>query len=404
MADPNDARDEAPTSPRGGQRGFRLLLTAACLVVVLAGMQAAAAFFVPVVLAFFLSVLSYPLLRRLRNVGLPHWVAMLVTVAVNVGVLALVINAGGNLLVRFQKEIPSYVRGIKKYADEGAGWLELQGVEDAKALVDQALDWQALGSYANNQNLIQGLTSAVGSTVGTVASVVSSTTLVIILMVFILGEAYGTRARLTAIEMAGGPDFSGLTNSASDIQKYLGIKTAISAGTGILAGLWCWMFALPYPLLWGIVAFLLNFIPAVGSLLAGIPPVLVALVQYGPGSAFGVMLGYLAINMALGTFLEPTLLGRRFGASPLVIILSVIFWGWMWGGVGMFLAVPLTMMVKMMLDHSKEFQWLSVAMAKKKVKKGEVTVMANFDLDNEQNEWLGGGASTEIPGRGRSRR
>jgi predicted PurR-regulated permease PerM len=377
------------------ERGFRLLLTAACLVVVLAGMKAAASFFVPVVLAFFLSVLSYPMMRWLREHRVPHWIGVLVTVTVNVGVLVFVIQAGVHLLTRMQHELPYYIKGLKGLLDKGAIWLQNQGAVEAPALLDQMWDWQGLG---NNQNIVQGLTTIMGSTVGTAASVVSTTTVVMILMVFILMEAVGTRGRLAAVKVAGGPDFGQLLESASDIQKYLVIKTSISIVTGFLAGVWCWMFDLPYAVLWGIVAFLMNYIPAVGSIMAGVPPVLLALVTFGFGSAFGVMLGYLGINTALGTFLEPLLLGRRFGASPLVIVTSVIFWGWMWGPVGMFLAVPLTMMVKMMLGHSDEFRWMAVAMAKKKVKKGEVVLMADFDLDGEESELLGGGASTEFRG------
>jgi AI-2 transport protein TqsA len=393
MSDVQQEPDEGILKP-GQERGFRLLLTAACLVVVLAGMKAAAAFFVPVVLAFFLSVLSYPMMRWLRMRRVPHWIGVLVSVLINVGVLVFVIQAAVHLLGRMQNELPSYLRALKSLLDQGAQWMEGQGVKEATTMVNQMWDWQGLG----NQNVVQGLTSIMSSTVGTAASVVSTTTLVMILMMFILMEAVGTRGRFMAIRRAGGPDFGQLLESASDIQKYLVIKTLISAATGLLAGIWCWLFDLPYAVLWGIVAFVMNYIPAVGSILAGVPPVLLALATNGFGSAFGVFLGYLGINTALGTLLEPVLLGHRFGASPLVIVSSVLFWGWMWGPVGMFLAVPLTMLVKMMLGHSDEFRWLSVAMAKKKMKKGEVVLMADFDLPNEEGELLGAGASTELPG------
>ncbi|MCB1209029.1 MAG: AI-2E family transporter [Verrucomicrobiales bacterium] len=392
-------REPDDTTPKGDrQQGFRLLLTGACLVVVLAGMKAAEGFFIPLVLAFFLSILNYPIMRWLRSYGVPNFLGMLLVVTINVGVLGLVINAGSSLLVRFQGDIPDYVRQLKSSVDQGALWLEEQGVKGAVDQVNQALNWQELTQYSANSNFVQGLASVMGSTVGTVASLVSSLTLVLILMVFILMEGAGTMSRFMAIHLAGGPNFSGLANSASDIQKYLGIKTAISAATGLLATLWCMIFDLPYPVLWGLVAFVFNFIPAVGSIVAALPPVLVALIQSGPGSAVGVMIGYLAINFSLGNFLEPTLLGRRFGVSSLVIVLSVLFWGWLWGIVGMFLAVPLTMLLKMMLDHSEEFRWLSVAMSKKKVRGREVE-LADFDLDTEEGEFIGSGATTEIPGR-----
>ena len=151
-------------------------------------------------------------------------------------------------------------------------------------------------------------------------------------------------------------------------------------------------------MLWAILAFVFNFIPAVGSTAACIPAVIEALVMEGVGSALTLGVGYGAINFFLDNFVQPALLGRRFGISPLVIILSVIFWGWMWGPVGMFLAVPLTMVAKVLLDNSEEFRWLSVAMSKKKVKHGEVQ-LSDFDLTLVDDEMIGGGASTEPPPR-----
>ena len=119
--------------------------------------------------------------------------------------------------------------------------------------------------------------------------------------------------------------------------------------------------------LWGMVAFVLNYIPAIGSIIAAIPPVLIALVQVGmgPWHSLGVAIGYLIINVIFGNVIEPMLLGKRFGVSTLVVILSVIFWRWVWGPVGMFLAVPLTMIVMVMLENSKDFRWVAVAMGKK---------------------------------------
>lgn len=381
-----------------GQKGFRLLLAAACMVVVVAGLRAAESFFVPAILAFFFAVLSYPMMRWLMAHRFPHFLAMLLTLAADILFIVLIVMGGSTLLIDFQKDIPAYLVRLKASLEEGAGWLEANGVQGATEMVAQVFDWSAIISYASKQDVMQNIASFMGSTVGTVASFVSTFVIVLILLVFILMEVRGTVGRFTAIQLAGGPNFERAVQSASDIQKYLRIKTAMSAITGLLAFGWCLVFDLPYAPLWGLVAFVFNYVPAVGSIVASIPPALVALGLQGPGSALGVVLGYLAINGAIGNFIEPTLMGRRFGVSSLVIVLSVIFWGWMWGIVGMFLAVPLTMLIKMMLDNSQEFRWISVAMAKKRVRKGEVEV-AGFDLDLEDGEMLGSGASTEIPGR-----
>jgi predicted PurR-regulated permease PerM len=217
---------------------------------------------------------------------------------------------------------------------------------------------------------------------------------VLVVMMFTLMEAPGTRNRAEVVRAAGGPDFSLLMQSATDIQKYLGVKTLISAATGVLAFAWCWMFDLKYPLLWGILAFLFNYVPAVGSTVASVPAIIEALVNHGVGSAVGVGIGYAIINFGLDNFLQPMLMGRKFGISGLVIVLSVLFWGWVWGPIGMFLAVPLTMMMKVILENTNEFRWISVAMAKKKVKHGEVVLETSEFADADI---LGGGAATEPP-------
>jgi len=186
-----------------------------------------------------------------------------------------------------------------------------------------------------------------------------------LLTVFMLSEARMFGRRFNAICEARGPNIQRMLSATKDIQRYLGIKTLVSLLTGFLAGVLCWSVGLEFPLLWGILAFALNYIPAIGSVIAGIPPVMLSLLVTGDWKhAVIVASGYLLINGFLGNFLEPTLLGRRFGLSTLVVVISVIFWGWIWGPIGMLLAVPLTMLVKVAMDNSADFRWIAVAISK----------------------------------------
>ncbi|MCP4662366.1 MAG: AI-2E family transporter, partial [bacterium] len=116
------------------------------------------------------------------------------------------------------------------------------------------------------------------------------------------------------------------------------------------------------PLLWGLTAFICNYIPNVGSILAAVPPVLLAALDMGPAPAVLVAFGYLVINTGVGNFLEPHLMGRQFGISTLVVVLSLIFWGWVWGPVGMLLSLPLTMVLKITLENTEDFRWLAQLM------------------------------------------
>ena len=117
---------------------------------------------------------------------------------------------------------------------------------------------------------------------------------------------------------------------------------------------------LDFPLLWGVVAFMFNFIPTLGSIFAAVPAVLLALLQLGPGPAVIIASGYLLVNVAFGNLIEPTLLGRRLGLSTLVVFVSLVFWGWVWGPVGMLFSVPLTMVVKIALENTADLRWLAV--------------------------------------------
>lgn len=381
-----------------GRKGSQAVVTLACLFVVLTGMKVAANVLVPIVYAFFLAVLSYPMVRWMRRHRVPSGLALGITMLVNLGVLAGLITVGVRLLISFWADLPRYLRGLERYSNDVATWLETNGVEGAKVTVAGVFDWNTLIGYATQQDVMSNLGGFLGSTFGTLATLLASLIMVLIVMMFILMEARGTHSRLQAVHLSGGPDFTGLMRSADDIQKYLSVKTLISALTGVLAGFWCWFFDLHYPLLWALVAFLFNYIPAVGSTAASLPAIAEALVQHGPTTAICVAIGYGGINFCLDNFVQPTLLGNRFGISPLVVILSVIFWGWLWGPLGMFLAVPLTMVLKVLLDNNAEFQWVSVAMAKKKVRHGEVE-MAGYDLHMNEGETIGSGASTETPRR-----
>lgn len=380
------------------QQGHRTLLALACLIVVLTGMKLAASLMVPIALAFFLAVLSYPLIRWLVRWRVPRPLAMLLTVLLIVGTLAGLVNSGIRLIVRFQSDLPESKTALQRNIDGAAAWLEKQGIEGAAKTAKDMLNPDSIIDYLTQENVMTTIGGVLGSTFGTVAVFGGAVFMVLIVMIFILVEAHGTEGRILAIKLAGGPDLSSLMQSVSDIQKYLGIKTAISLGAGLCVGIWCWALDLQYPLLWAIIAFLFHFIPAVGAWLAAIPAIIDGLVQSGWGSAFGVAIGFVIINVSFDSFLQPMLLGRRFGMSTLVIVLSVVFWGWLWGPVGMFLAVPLTMVFKVLLDNSVEFRWLSVAMSKKKVVGTEVQ-LADYDLDIEDAELIGAGATTESPGR-----
>ncbi|MAN96377.1 MAG: hypothetical protein CME08_05260, partial [Gemmatimonadetes bacterium] len=155
------------------------------------------------------------------------------------------------------------------------------------------------------------------------------------------------------------------TKIVREVQAYLGIKTLVSLATGLSIGVLAWLLDLEFPVLLGLIGFVMNYIPTVGSLLAALPALFLSLVQFtSVGHLLLVGGGYGVINMVFGNLIEPNLMGKRLGLSTLVVILSLLFWAWVWGPVGALLAVPLTMIVKIMLENIEDLRWMAILLDK----------------------------------------
>lgn len=342
-----------------------MVLLFAALVIGVAGLKAAQSFFVPVFLAFFIATVSYPITGWLQRHKVPPAVAVLFTVLVDFAFLAAVVVLGvtivGDLQEKWDAEYYDLARAKILEANGAiAGKLDEWGVEDAV----EKLNAFTNENLAELRNIKFGQIWSLGTgVVGRVLTFFATAGVVIVLTIFMLSEAQGFSRRFGAIRAARGPNFERLAGAMQDTQRYLGIKTIISLATGVLAGVLCWVAGIDFFLLWGILAFVMNFIPAVGSLIASVPPILLALIAKDGGTTNAIVVagGYGLINMFLDNFVQPTLLGKRFGLSILVVVLCVLFWGWLWGLIGIVLAVPLTMILKVILDNSDEFRWVAVA-------------------------------------------
>ena len=325
--------------------GTRFLVGAASFVIVVAGLRAAQQLVVPFLLAVFLAVVSVPFMRWLQSKHVPRLVAMLSTVLAAVGVIGLLALVLGRSLNQFAAVAPQYQTRLQELMDSSFGLLNGWGVPTQ--------EWQALDF------LPMGLFDVLGGALGALASFASNTFLVLLAVLFILIEASGFSAKLKAA-FGSGTQFGPLERMTRQVQNYLVIKTAISGATGTVVGLWVAAIGLDFAILWGLVAFLLNFIPNLGSIIAAVPAVLLAVIQLGPGRAAVIAVGYLVVNIVFGNFIEPTLMGRRLGLSTLVVFSSLVFWGWVWGPVGMLFSVPLTMVVKIALENTQDFRWVAV--------------------------------------------
>ncbi len=146
------------------------------------------------------------------------------------------------------------------------------------------------------------------------------------------------------------------------VKRYMAIKTIMSLVTGVCIAIWLSILGIDFAVLWGLIAFFLNYVPNIGSVLAAIPAVMLAFIQLGSTSALLAAAGYIVMNTLIGNILEPRYMGRGLGLSTLVVFLSLVFWGWVLGPVGMLLSVPLTMTLKIALESREETVWLAIVL------------------------------------------
>ena len=339
---------------RDDHPGARLLFIMACLVVVVYGLKFLAPVLLPSSLALFLAVLGLPVMVGLQRRGVPDSLAIFVTFLVILGGFALLGLLASQSFTDLQPQLDRYA-------------VRLEGLQDSWiAGLEARFPNIPIGSYITIDLINPGwVVDFVGNALGRVTQFVTTTFLVLLIMAFMLGEAtvFPEKFRYILGEDAGDEDR--LAKVVSEIQTYLGIKTMVSLATGLILGTWAFVMELDFPVLLGIIAFLLNYIPTVGSIIAAAPAVLLSLILHGTLPHFLlVTMGYVVVNTLFGNILEPNLMGRRLGLSTLVVILSLLFWGWAWGPIGALLSVPLTMIVKIFLENSPDLKWIAILLDK----------------------------------------
>jgi|TARA_B100001059_G_C17787757_1_gene558193 predicted PurR-regulated permease PerM len=324
-----------------------VIVSFAAFVVVIAGMKASTEILVPFLLAVFIAVLCTPLMVWLKVRKVPSSLAVLLVVVMFFLLAATFGTVIGASLSAFYQDLPDYEQKLQLQSQAGVSWLKGMGVE-----VDQSI----IRDYINPSAAMK-MVAQVFSGLG---GVLTNAFLILFSVVFILVEASDFPDKVRRALGHQTTALESFQRFSDSVQRYLLIKTLISIGTGIFAGVALALIGVDYAVLWGLIAFLLNYIPNIGSILAAIPPMLIAMIQLGPMSSLLVAGVYVTINTLFGNVIEPRFMGRSLGLSTLVVFVSLIFWGWVFGPVGMLLSIPLTMVVKIALEGSKQHHWMSV--------------------------------------------
>jgi len=323
------------------------LLGLAAFVIVVAGMKASSSLIVPFLLAMFLAIICAPPLFWMQRKRIPAGLSILFLLfAVLVVWLALATLIGSSFN-DFSKNIDFYQLRLKELSDQLWSYLATWGLEIDPQLVTTFFDpGKLLGLAAN---MLNGL-----------GNMLTNTFFILLTLIFILLEASGFPAKLRAIQNGKESAVEKYMEITKGVNQYLAIKTMTSLATGIIIAIWLSIQGVDFAIMWGVFAFLLNFVPNIGSIIAAVPAVLLALIQLGPMHGAIAATGFLLVNIVIGSIIEPKVTGSGIGLSTLVVFFSLAFWGWILGPVGMLLSVPLTMAVKIVLAGSKSTRWISI--------------------------------------------
>jgi predicted PurR-regulated permease PerM len=323
------------------------MVTVAAFVIVIAGMRAASSILVPFLLSAFIAIICSPVLFWLRRRGVPSGVAVAIVIVGILGIGFLMGALIGTSVKGFSTALPIYQARLQVQTAALIVWLRGLGIEVSDQFLLEYFDPGAVMRL-------------VASTLTGLGGVLTNAFLILLTVAFILLEASSFPSKISTIIGPSNPSLVHAENVVNNVQRYMAQKTLISLATGGSVALLLAFIGVDYPLLWGLLAFILNFIPNIGSFLAAIPAFLLALVQLGLGPALYTALGFTVVNVVFGNLIEPRYMGRGLGLSTLIVFVSLIFWGWVLGPIGMLLSVPLTMTVKIALESTEGTRWLAI--------------------------------------------
>ena len=325
------------------------LVKIAAVVIILAGLIAAKSIVIPILLAIFITILISPLLLWLQDKGLHEGLALLGIVGILVVMMTLIGMLVSSSLHAFSMNLPVYEEKLRVLLSGFERYMSAKGFVFSDTSMSDIINPSKMALFASG--VVKGL-----------GSVLTNGFMILLLVTFMLLEVTAFPKKLQMIHVDASTHAD---EFLSNVKQYMLIKSVFSLMTGVFIYLCLFVLGLDYALLWGVLAFMLNFIPNIGSIIAAVPAVLLALVQLGFIGAIEVAVIFMVVNVVVGSVLEPKYMGKGLGLSTLVVFLSLLFWGWVFGPIGMLLSIPLTIMLKLALQTNSETKWIAVLLGSK---------------------------------------
>lgn len=353
LATPDTARPPlSPVDPAQFQRRLTVA-TLGLLLAVLAGfvLYVCAPILQPLFIAGLLVYLIYPVHQRLVNWRVPSPVAYVLIVATVLGLFWGI----GQLAYRNFVELSDGRLAVYEERLDGLCRRVLRGLPSA---VPDPDNWHVRNLVTFDVGPDSRVRNVFRAAVGNFLEFLTATFVVLIYLIFLIAERVSLPGRIArAFGEARAREVMGVVETINRaVHDYIALKTFVSAIQGALSFAVLAAFGVEFAVMWGVLIFLFNFIPYLGSFVAVSLPILLSFLQYAdePWKPLLITLLLLLVQRVVDNFIEPRLTGRKLGVSPLVVLLSLAFWGWLWGVVGMILAVPLTVIVKIILENIRE--------------------------------------------------
>jgi predicted PurR-regulated permease PerM len=321
---------------------------AACMFII-AGIMYSTAIVTPLLMALFISIICAAPITWLRNKKVPQSLAIFLVL---IGIIVIFIGFGeliSTSLSSFSENIPTYEENLKKMGSQLSLFLNDKGI---------LLSLDKMSNLFNPSKLM-GATAGI---LGQLGGFMGNTLTIIFLVLFLLFEADSVPVKVSAVMKSSASSIGFFRIIGENIRHYLMIKTLTSLITGALIWILLSIMGLDYAILWALIAFLLNYIPTFGSIIAAVPAVLFSIIQLGIGGIIGTTIIFVAVNLIIGNIVEPKMMGKGLGLSTFVVFFSLLFWGFVLGTVGMFLSVPLTMAIKIMLEQNEKTKRIAIFM------------------------------------------
>ncbi len=321
----------------------RTLMSMAALVIILAGIKLAAEIVVPFLLALFIAIICSPIIKSMTTRRVPHWLAMVLLFVLITLIFFFLVGLINSSAREFTQSIPQYKTLLSERVNDVMTLAQRFNlpIHFSRETIQDYFDPSIIMNFVSRLLL-------------NFSGVVSNVFVLVLVVIFMLAEAPTIKHKFAIVMSANSTDIAKEEHHIDRVLQgvigYLGIKTITSLLTGICVFILLEICGVQYAILWATLSFLLNYIPNIGSVIAAIPIIVQALLLNGFGIGFGVAIGVIAVNMIIGNILEPKMMGKRLGLSTLVVFLSLLFWGWLLGTVGMLLSVPLTMALKIALE------------------------------------------------------